>query len=125
LPENEETEILIDAELPYEYLTPDLLKLVDTFEPFGQNNPTLKFLAQNVKIISADVMGKTEVQHLRLTIDCGKYKWPAIYWKAAERLNRDFSIGDRVNILFEANRNIFNGNEIPQMNIVELEKSQN
>ena len=123
LPENTSSEIIIDAELPMDYMTPDLLKLVDTFEPFGQGNPNLKFLLQNAKIISADVMGKTEVQHLRLTFDCGKFKWPAIYWKAAERLNRDFYVGDKVNVVFEATRNLYNGNETPQMNISELEKA--
>jgi len=122
LPENKDSEISIDAELPYDYLTPNLLNLIDTFEPFGQENPSLKFLAQNVKIISADVMGKTEIQHLRLTIDCGKFKWPAIYWKAAERLNRDFSVGDKINVVFEATRNLFNGNETPQMNIIDIQK---
>lgn len=122
IPENVNTEISIDAELPFEYMSPELLNLVDSFEPFGQGNPNLKFLVKNAKIISADVMGKTEVQHLRLTIDCGKYKWPAIYWKAAERLNRDFSVGDKVDIVFEATRNLFNGNETPQMNIVEMER---
>lgn len=122
LPGNENSEIQIDAELPYDYLTPDVLKLVDIFEPFGQNNPSLKFFAQNVKIITADVMGRNEIQHLKLTIDCVKYKWPAIFWKAAEKLNRDFSVGDRVNIVFEVTRNLFNGNEIPQMNILEIEK---
>ena len=122
IPENAKTEIFIDAELPFEYMSPELLNLVDSFEPFGQGNPNLKFLVKNAKIISADVMGKTEVQHLRLTIDCGKYKWPSIYWKAAERLNRDFSVGDKVNIVFEATRNLYNGNETPQMNIVEMEK---
>ena len=122
IPENVNTEISIDAELPFEYMSPELLNLVDSFEPFGQGNPNLKFLVKNAKIISVDVMGKTEVQHLRLTIDCGKYKWPAIYWKAAERLNRDFSVGDKVDIVFEATRNLFNGNETPQMNIVEMER---
>lgn len=122
IPENAKTEISIDAELPFEYMSPELLNLVDSFEPFGQGNPNLKFLVKNAKIVSADVMGKTEVQHLRLTIDCGKYKWPSIYWKAAERLNRDFSVGDKVNIVFEATRNLYNGNETPQMNIVEMEK---
>ena len=122
IPENAKTEFSIDAELPFEYMSPELLNLVDSFEPFGQGNPNLKFLVKNAKIISADVMGKTEVQHLRLTIDCGKYKWPSIYWKAAERLNRDFSVGDKVNIVFEATRNLYNGNETPQMNIVEMEK---
>ena len=33
-----------------------------------------------------------------------------------------FSVGDKVNIVFEATRNLYNGNETPQMNIVEMEK---
>ena len=115
-PDTEETETLsIDAELPHEYLTPALLDLTDRFEPYGEGNEQLLFMARRMRIMTADIMGKTDKQHLKLTFDCGKYKWPAIFWQAAERLNRDFSIGDVVDAVFQVNRNTFNGAETPQM----------
>ena len=75
-----------------------------------------------MKIVTADIMGKTEKQHLKLTFDCGKYKWPAIFWQAAERLNRDFSVNDTVDAVFQVNRNVFNGAEIPQMILQDVQK---
>ena len=108
-------EISVDAELPREFLTPALLELTDRFEPYGEGNEQLRFMAKGIRIMGADIMGKTEKQHLKLTFDCGKFKWPAIFWQAAERLNRDFSVGDVVDAVFQVNRNTFNGAETPQM----------
>ena len=68
-------------------------------------------------------MGKTEPYHLKITFDCGKYKFPAIFWKEGERLNRDFKIGDKVDVLYTIGKNIFNGSITPQMIIIDIEKS--
>jgi single-stranded-DNA-specific exonuclease len=117
-------EIDIDAELPHEYLTPALLELADHFEPYGEGNDQLVFMAKGLRILTADIMGKTEKQHLKLTFDCGKYKWPAIFWQSADRLNRDFSIGDSVDAVFQVNRNTFNGAEIPQMILQDVQRPE-
>jgi len=116
-------EISIDAELPHEFLTPALLELTDRFEPYGEGNEQLVFVARKMKIVTADMMGKTEKQHLKLTFDCGKFKWPAIFWQAGERLNRDFSVGDTVEAVFQVSRNTFNGAEIPQMILQDVRKA--
>jgi single-stranded-DNA-specific exonuclease len=116
-------ELTVDAELPQEYLKPALLELTDRFEPYGEGNEQLVFMARRMKIITADIMGKTEKQHLKLTFDCGTYKWPAIFWQAAERLGRDFAIGDSVDAVFQINRNTFNGAEIPQMILQDVVRS--
>ena len=115
-------ELCIDAELPHEYLTPALLELTDRFEPYGEGNEQLVFMTKRMRIMTADIMGKTEKQHLKLTFDCGKHKWPAIFWQAAERLNRDFSVGDYVDAAFQINRNTFNGAEIPQMILQDIQR---
>ncbi len=119
---DEAEELAIDAELPHEYVTPALLELSDRLEPYGEGHEQLNFLARRMKIVTADIMGKTEKQHLKLTFDCGKYKWPAIFWQAAERLNRDFSVNDTVDAVFQVNRNAFNGAEIPQMILQDVQK---
>jgi len=119
----EEEELLIDAELPHEFLTPELLELADRFEPYGEGNDQLIFMAKKMRIMTVDIMGKTAKQHLKLTFDCGKYKWPAIFWQAAERLGRDFALGDTVDAVFQVNRNTFNGAEIPQMILQDIQKT--
>ncbi|HHU37499.1 MAG TPA: single-stranded-DNA-specific exonuclease RecJ [Treponema sp.] len=117
-------EVCIDAELPHEYLTPALLDLTDRFEPYGEGNEPLTFLTRKMKIISVDIMGKTEQKHLKITFSCGTYKWPAVFWKAAERLNRDFSNGDTVDTVFTLGRNTFNGTETPQLILQDVQRSK-
>lgn len=120
---DEGDEIIVDAELPTEYINPDLLPLVEKFEPFGEENRDLVFVSKSLKIQDAKIMGKTEPYHLKLTFDCGKYKFPAIFWKEGERLNRDFKIGDKVDVLYTIGKNVFNGSITPQMIIIDIEKS--
>lgn len=120
---DEGDEIIVDAELPTEYINPDLLPLVEKFEPFGEENRDLVFVSKSLKIQDAKIMGKTEPYHLKITFDCGKYKFPAIFWKESERLNRDFKIGDKVDVLYTIGKNVFNGSITPQMIIIDIEKS--
>ena len=68
-------------------------------------------------------MGKTDRQHLKLTLDCGENKWPALFWGEGERLGRDFVKGDNVDVLYEIKRNLFNGVETPQMILKDIRKS--
>ncbi|MDC7225496.1 MAG: single-stranded-DNA-specific exonuclease RecJ [Spirochaetales bacterium] len=117
-----EASIKIDAELPPSYLNPDLIKTVEMFEPYGENNPPLIFLSRGVTIESMELMGKSEQKHLRLLFAAGKYKWPAVYWNAADRANRDFSRGDKVDIVFRLGRNYFMNKESLQLTVLDLEK---
>lgn len=120
---DEGDEIIVDAELPTEYINPDLLPLVEKFEPFGEENRDLVFVSKSLKVQDAKIMGKIEPYHLKITFDCGKYKFPAIFWKESERLNRDFKIGDKVDVLYTIGKNVFNGSITPQMIIIDIEKS--
>lgn len=120
----EDEKLTIDAELPVTYLKPEILKTVDRFEPYGEGNRELIFMTQRIKIFDAQVIGKTERQHLKLTFDCGATKWPALFWGEAARLNRDFSKGDTVDIVYTLGRNTFNGAEIPQMILKDIRLTQ-
>ncbi|MBQ0039360.1 MAG: single-stranded-DNA-specific exonuclease RecJ [Treponema sp.] len=113
----------IDAEVPAEYMTPDLIKIVDQFEPYGNENENILFMSRNLPIISATIVGKTERTHLKLNLDCGKTKWPALFWGAGDMLHNEIEVGDRIDILFAVERNVFNGNETLQLNIKDLRKS--
>jgi single-stranded-DNA-specific exonuclease len=119
---DEET-LAIDAELPLSYLTPEIFKVVDLFEPYGEGNDPLSFLARGLKITDISLMGKAEAKHVKLTLDTGKHKWPGVYWQAAEKVKRDFDTGDRVDLVFRITRNYFNGNEIPQLMVSDLRRS--
>lgn len=122
-PDSDNPALAIDAELPHNYINPELLTILDTFEPYGEGFPPLQFAASNIKIAAATIIGKTLPQHLRLTLDCGTYKWTALYWQAAEKLNTEFAVGDRIDVVFTISRNTFNGNTVPQMTIQDMQKT--
>lgn len=119
----ESSALEIDAELPQNYLTPDILSTVDSFEPFGEGNREIMFLSKSLHVFDAITMGRSERQHLKITFDCGKYKFPAIFWGEGERLGRDFNKGDALDIVYSINRNTFNGISTPQMILADIKTS--
>jgi len=120
---DEET-IRVDAELPHDYLSPEILKLVDKFEPYGNENEQLVFMAKHITVKEINLIGKPEAKHVKMSLDAGKYKWPALYWQSAERvINKEFGVNDKVDIVFNLTRDYFKGNETPQIMILDLKKS--
>ncbi|MDA8427018.1 MAG: single-stranded-DNA-specific exonuclease RecJ [Treponema sp.] len=117
--------IEIDAELPHEFLKPELTELTERFEPYGEENRPLVFLSKDVPIVDAQIVGKTEQTHLKLTLDFGKHKWPAMFWKGAERLERDFSFKnrDRIDLVYKVTLNRYNGMEQPQLEVFDARRT--
>jgi single-stranded-DNA-specific exonuclease len=127
--EDGEESIEIDAELPHDYLKPDIAAVTERFEPFGEANDPLVFLARDVPIADAQLVGKKEQNHLKLTLDFGKHKWPALFWDGAQRLQRDFDFdydskkGDRIDLVFKVTINRFNGMEQPQLEVFDARRA--
>ena len=115
LGDSDENEITVDAEIPPEYISPEILKTVDLFEPYGEKNPQLTFMTRGIKLISYQVVGKTEKQHLKLIFDNGKNKFAVMYWNAADKIGKDFNVGNNLNMVYNVERNIFNGMESMQL----------
>jgi single-stranded-DNA-specific exonuclease len=125
--EADEETVMVDAEFTAprtpQFLTTDLFELVDRFEPYGEENGALIFLARGLKISDITLMGKPEAKHVKLTLDTGKVKWPAIYWQAVDKVGRDFDKNDLVDLVFTLSRNWFNGTETPQLIITDLKRT--
>lgn len=113
----------VDAELPPEYMNPQLIELVEKFEPYGEDSPPLQFLIRNMKILSIDLLGKKEIQHVKMLLEYGKYKWPGLLWNGSPRVNRDFSLGDSVDIVFRLNRNYYLNKETLQLTLLDVRKT--
>lgn len=113
----------IDAEVPAPYLTAQLLDVCDAFEPCGEENPPILFMSRSLPVLDAVVMGKGEKQHLKLTLGTGKTKWPALFWNKAELLHREVEVGDKIDVLYHVERNMFNGAETPQLVLLDLKRS--
>jgi single-stranded-DNA-specific exonuclease len=125
--EKVEETIAIDAELPLSYLNPDIMKVVDLFEPYGgpygSQNDQLTFLARGATVRDIVFMGKNGANHVKLTIDTGKNRWTALFWNAASRVQKDFDRRDKVDLVFKVTRNFYKGVEVPQLEIRDLRQT--
>jgi single-stranded-DNA-specific exonuclease len=117
-----EESLAIDAQLQEKHLTQEILKTIDLFEPYGEENPPLLFASDKLKILNADILGKVEPFHLKLTLAVDKTKWPALFWRESKRLKRDFDTGDKINLAYTISRNTFNGMESLQMIVSDIQK---
>jgi single-stranded-DNA-specific exonuclease len=123
--QTDEEILLVDAELPHDYLSPDILKLVDLFEPYGKENEQLNFRANKLTVKEINFVGKPEQKHVKMTLDAGKHKWPALFWQSADRvLNKEFGVNDTVDLVFNVSRNYYKGNVTPQMMVLDLRRTE-
>jgi single-stranded-DNA-specific exonuclease len=114
--------IAIDAELLQEYIAPDILAIVDLFEPYGTGNEPLVFLSQGLKVIDYSFVGKKDPKHLKAMLGIGQYKWSAILWNAGENPMQEVKAGDTVGLVYSVSRNLYRGVETPQLVIKEINK---
>ena len=117
----EENSVIVDAEIPAEFMNLELEKIIDIFEPYGEKNRPLVFMSRKVKIADVNIIGKTG-DHLRLLIDSGNFKWPAVYWNSSDQYKKVFEKNDTVDIVYNLNRNFFQSRETLQLSIVDLKK---
>ncbi|MDR2135594.1 MAG: single-stranded-DNA-specific exonuclease RecJ [Treponema sp.] len=122
-PDEEGKTIRIDAELPPAYLTAEILDIVELFEPYGEENQPLTFMTRKARISDLSLIGKNGAPHVKLTLDIGNYKWPALYWQAADKIPGEFALNDSVDLAFTMTRNWFNGDGKPQLIITDLRRA--
>jgi single-stranded-DNA-specific exonuclease len=122
LPAQGEETVDVDAEIPLSYLSPDLQKTVDLLEPYGEGNPPLVFLTRGMRIVNCELIGRKDLSHLKLLLDTGKNRWPAVFWNAASRFPADFAVGDVVDVLYRLGRNTYGGGESLQLTILDVKR---
>ncbi len=124
--EDEEEELLrIDCTLPPKYFNPDVIHLVEFFEPYGEKNPPIQFLMEGAMIEDMVVMGNSKPNspsHLKITFGFGEYKWPAVYWKSGDRAGKDFDKGELVDVVFRLGRNYFKNKETLQLTVLDMQR---
>jgi single-stranded-DNA-specific exonuclease len=119
----DDDDIAVDAELPLDFLNPALGDVVAVFAPFGQDHPPLTFLAKRLGIATVTIMGKGD-EHVRLLLESGRHKWPAVFWGAADRVRVDFAQGDTVDAVFQLGTNFYQSRESQQLTILDIRRSE-
>ena len=106
----EEVDPDIVGELHFLDISFELTKLVKKYEPYGQGNPTPKFISKNVEILQADTMGK-EGEHLRFSFVQDGIVMAGVQFKTREV----YEVGSRVDVTYTVNENHFRGNVTLQL----------
>jgi single-stranded-DNA-specific exonuclease len=121
----EDQDIAIDAELTADYMKPELISLVEVFEPYGEGNPPLNFMIQGARLEEIQFLSQNksdEKLHVKLQIRFGEYRWPALFWNGSDFVLDNFKTGDDVDLIFKLGRNYFRNNESLQLTVVALRK---
>jgi len=112
--------INVDLEIPLQNLPKDILIDLDKMEPLGANNPPAIFVSRKVQIVRSKPVGQDE-KHLKLTLKDGLTIYDGIafnqgYWAK--------ELPNYIDILYQIERNIFNGNIYTQLNIKDIKTSK-
>ena len=100
----------IVGEIHFKEISFALTNLVKKFEPFGQGNPTPKFISKNIELFQVDTMGK-EGEHLRFSFMQDGILMPGVKFKTREK----FDVGRKVDVIYTVNENHFRGNVTLQL----------
>lgn len=105
-----------DLEIPLVDLKPDLLKDLDRLQPTGASNPDAAFVTRNVKVARWKTVG-SEKKHIKLTLTDGHIYFDGIafrqgYWADC--------MPEKIDILYNFERNVYNGRESLQLNIRDI-----
>ena len=121
----EEEAIEIDAVLRPEEFNQNTIKVIERFEPYGEQSGPIEFLIEGARIESITAMpnSKDPAQaHLRITLSYGSHQWPGVFWSAGPRVGRDFDEGDIVDVVFRMGRNYYKNQELIQLTLQDIRR---
>lgn len=125
---NLQPKLKIEAALPLTDIDLTLLDRLNSFAPFGQNNPQPRLVSYDLRLDDIVTMGLNN-QHIKLRVsatDPGsgatKAIWAIAFGAAADYQN--FRVGDQVDVVYYLEVNEFNGRREPQLKIIDLRLSE-
>ncbi len=113
-------ELMIDAELPIQYLNLNTVDKLSVMAPYGMGNSAPVFLCRNLRIINLRPM--SEGKHLRLGLTDGTYVVDAVGFSMGEYLD-ELSINDCVDVVFHLEGNVYRGERRVQIQLKDLRHS--
>ncbi len=112
----------IDLELSFSDIDDEFLERINKLAPFGQSNPSPKFVTYNVKIIDIVRMG-FDNQHIKIKFLNHNDKDLRSFWGVSfgggEKLAH-LNISDNVDVVYSLEFNEFNGRRDIQLKIIDI-----
>lgn len=75
----------LDAEARFSELSPDAVRELAMFEPFGFGNPSPLFLTKNATVLDVKIIG-SQAQHMKLRVESMGLRMDVVAWRKAESL---------------------------------------
>ncbi len=98
----------IDAEMPAEKVTLDLVGELSAFEPWGHDNQEPVFLSRGLEVTDVRRVGRDQ-SHLKLGLKAGDGEpVDTLMWGAGDRADQ-VEPGDRIDVCYIARMNCYNG----------------
>ena len=98
--------LYIDSELPPPYINMNTAEKLSILEPYGMGNACPLFYVRDLEI--SQIRPLSEGKHLKLILTCGDYTIECVGFNMGELLET-LTIGDRVDIAFNIDINIYRG----------------
>lgn len=124
-PEEKIDELSVDAVLSQEQFNQNVIKLVEKFEPYGEQNEPLLFMIDGARIENLNVMSNSKdpsSSHIRMNLSLGASRIPAVLWNGAPRVGNDFDEGDVVSVVFRMGRNYYKNQESIQLTLIDVRR---
>lgn len=92
----------VDAQVPLEAVTPAITRWIERLAPFGEGNPTPRFLSTNVAVERVRTVGADHA-HLSLDLRAGDRTWSAIGWRLGDAAAE---LGTEVDLIWSLRRGL-------------------
>ena len=114
----------IEMEIGLDEVGEEIIKDIEMFSPFGQNNEKPKFMSRGIFIVDITTMG-IDGKHIKFKVKnetSGIIS--ALGFGQAEKW-QDLRIGDKIDIVYYIEMNEFNGRREAQLKIVDIKNNSN
>jgi len=111
----------IDAEAEIDNLNLKFCEGLEKFSPFGRENPEPVFISRNLTVRGTAIVGNGE-KHLRLTVSGKKGVQHKMIGFCFGHFCKTLKFGDKIDVVYEAGINEWNGRREAQFKIVDMEK---
>lgn len=105
------------GELAFETIDWQLVEILQSYEPYGEKNPTPTFKTKEVKITSIKKVGSNK-EHKILFLNKNFIEFKAISFNCL----KEIQIGEKIDIEYKVEKNIFQNQSNIQLQIIDLVK---
>lgn len=105
-----------DLEILLRDLRPDFIGDLEQLQPTGAGNPEAVFVSRGLKVVRSKPVG-LDGKHLKLAVSDGRITYDAIAFRQGHWWEK---MPERIDILYQFEKNVYNGRESLQLNVRDL-----